>query len=110
MMSLEQIKREALTSDEQIEIMWDKLDSDPRYREEFEQALQSVVKSVDGLEFVYKHLNSGKNIIDPEQDTHLTYDDIELAKTAIEDELFAAYQMVDVWDRYRAVNNVINNI
>lgn len=109
-MTLEQIKREALTSHEQIEIMWDKLDSDPKYREEFEHAMQLVVNSVQGLEFIYNHLNSGKNIVEPSKDTNLSYDDIERAKEAVEDELFAAYQMVDVWDRYRGVQSVLNNI
>lgn len=109
-MTLEQIKREALTGQEYIEIMWDKLDSDAHFREDFEKSLQVVVNSVEGLEFIYKHLMANKNIVDPEQDSTLTYEDVEAAKAAVEDELFAAYQIVDVWDRYRAVQNVINNI
>lgn len=109
-MTLEQIKREALTSGEQIEIMWDKIDSDPTFREDFEQSLQLVLNSVPGLEYIYNHLNAGKSIVDPSQGTPLSFDEIEQAKTAVEDELFAAYQMVDVWDRYRGVNQVINNI
>lgn len=109
-MTLEQLKLEALSSTDQIEIMWDKLDSDPKYREEFEHALQMVMNSVQGLEFIYNHLNSGKNLVEPDKDTNLSYEDIELAKEAIEDELLTAYQMVDVWDRYRGVQIVINNI
>lgn len=109
-MSLEQLKREALTSDEQIEIMWDKLDSDIRYRKDFEQSLQLVVNSVQGLEYIYKHLTSGNRVDLPDEPTTLTNEEVAEAIEAVEDELFAAYQMVDVWDRYRAVNQVINNI
>lgn len=109
-MSLEQLKRDALTCNEQIEIMWDKLDSDIRYREDFEQSLQIVVNSVHGLEYIYKHLTSGNRVDVPDEQTSLSRDEVEEAIEAVEDELFAAYQMVDVWDRYRAVNQVINNI
>ena len=110
-MTLADIKRLALSPEvESIEIMWDKIDSDPSYREDFETTVQTVVNSVAGLEFVYNHITNGQSIHVPDEPSPLSPAELLEAKHMVEDELFAAYQMVDLWDRYRAVNTAINNI
>jgi hypothetical protein len=109
-MTLEDIRHDALTNKDQLEIMWDKLDSNPEYEDEFKFSLETVTETIPELESIYMKLTSGKNVTFPAPyRTALSYDEIEMYTELVADELFAAYQMADLYDRYKKVKDVIKS-
>lgn len=106
-MTLEEIKRTALNHPEPLQIMWDQLDNDPQYTEEFEQVLEVVIQNLPDLESLYTKLTSGKSVALPNSKTVLSSDEIEHYTNVVMDELIATYEMADLYDRYTKVKNVI---
>ena len=106
-MTLDDIKRTALNHPEPLQIMWDQLDQDPQYTEEFERTLGVVIQNLPILESLYTKLTSGKSVLLPDSDTALKYDEIEQHTMLIAEELVATYEMADLYDRYTKVKNVI---
>jgi len=105
-MNLRDIKRDAVTKND-IEVQWDVLEQDPNYETEFVKVCELVREGIPGLEFIYNKLTSGKSVSVEGQDTPLRYDEIETYTDACADELYAAYQIVDVYERYMSVKNLI---
>jgi hypothetical protein len=96
-MTLDQLKAEAIKVNE-IDIQWDMLESDEKHRADFEKTLELVSMGIPGLEYIYTMLQSGNSSLPiTEQETLLD---------ACADELFAAYQMVEVYDRYKLISEI----
>lgn len=106
-MTLDDIKRTALNHPEPLQIMWDQLDQDPQYTEEFERTLGVVIQNLPILESLYTKLTSGKSVLLPDSDTALKYDEIEQYTMLVAEELVATYYMADLYDRYTKIKNVI---
>ena len=110
-MSLSALKHAALTHEgtRAYTIRWEQLDADPTYKKIFEQNLYNAVRLLPTLESIYTKLTSGKSIILPD-DTALPYDDVDQYTALLEEELVINYQLLDIYNRYHAVQDVINNV
>ena len=86
-MTLDEIKNIAINHPDQLEINWDKIDSEPMYAEQFEFSLSLVTEKIPDLESLYTKLTSNTQLV--------------------VGELLAAYEMADLYDRYQKVKNVI---
>lgn len=107
-MSLAEIRHIAETFPEQIEICWDKLDEDPKYKEDFERLVSQSLKMIPAIEGIYTKLTNGESVIIEGEASSLDPEQIEEYKEMVEQELFAGYQMQVMWDTYQKVKNVIN--
>ena len=106
-MTLEEIKHIAINHPDQLEINWDKLDSDPKYKQDFEDIVSKSLMMLPTIESIYLKLASGESVTFEGHPTSLAPEDIEEYKDIVEDELFNGYQMLDMYARYLAVENVI---
>jgi len=106
-MTLEEIKEIAINHPDQLEINWDKLDSDPKYKQDFEDIVSKSLLMLPTIESIYLKLTAGESVTFEGQSTSLAPEDIEEYKEIVEDELFSGYQMLDMYARYLAVENVI---
>ena len=107
-MTLEEIKHIAFSHPDQIEINWDKLDSDPKYKQDFEDIVSKSLMMLPTIESIYLKLSAGESVTFEGESTSLEPAQIEEYKDIVEDELFSGYQMLDMYSRYLAVQNVIN--
>ena len=106
-MTLDEIKHIAFSHPDQIEINWDKLDSDPKYKQDFEDIVSKSLMMLPMIEDIYKKLTAGESVTFEGQSTSLDPEQIEEYKEIVEDELFSGYQMLDMYSKYLAVENVI---
>ena len=107
-MRLEEIKEIAVNHPDQLEINWDKLDADPKYKQDFEDIVSKSLLMLPTIESIYLKLTAGENVTFEGESTSLDPAQIEEYKEVVEDELFSGYQMLDMYSRYLAVQNVIN--
>ena len=108
-MTLEEIKHIAINHPDQLEINWDKLDADPKYKQDFEDIVSKSLLMLPTIESIYLKLTHGENITFEGEATSLDPEDVERYKDIVEDELFSGYQMLDMYSRYLAVENVIKD-
>ena len=106
-MTLEEIKHIAINHPDQLEINWDKLDSDPKYKQDFEDIVSKSLMMLPTIESIYLKLSAGESVTFEGERTSLEPAQIEEYKDIVEDELFSGYQMLDMYSRYLAVENVI---
>jgi len=106
-MTLEEIKHIAINHPDQLEINWDKLDSDPKYKQDFEDIVSKSLMMLPTIESIYLKLSAGESVTFEGESTSLEPAQIEEYKDIVEDELFSGYQMLDMYSRYLAVENVI---
>lgn len=107
-MNLQELKEIAYNHPQQIEICWDKIDEDPRYREEFEHVVRNTLDLLPGIETIYSKLIEGESVLFQGESTSLHPAQVEEYKELVEEELFAGYQMLRMWETYQKVQNVIN--
>lgn len=106
-MKLEDIRREArATAAQDLEVQWEKLDEDAEYRADFERILTECERIVPEIEQLYIRLQERKHAFSDDADTHITYEQREEFLDRLADELFASYQILDLWDRYQLVNRI----
>ena len=104
---LQEISQLAIDDPEQIEICWDKLDSDPKYREEFEEVVMNTLGLMPMLEEIHTKLTNGESVAFSGEDTPLNPKQIDEYKDLIENELFAGYQMAYMWYKYEKVKEIV---
>ena len=109
-MTLDEIKNIARTHPDQIEINWVKIESDPKYRKDFEAVVTKALMLLPGIETIHSKLTEGESIIFEGEFTSLNPVQVEEYKELVEEELFCAYQMQEMWNRYQAVMNLVNSI
>jgi hypothetical protein len=109
-MNLAEIKHIAETFPEQIEICWVKIESDPKYRKDFEKVVTKALEFLPELENIHTRLTTGKHAVYDTQFTTLNPAMVEEYLDKVEEELFAGYQMQEMWNRYQAVMNLVNSI
>jgi len=107
-MSLVQLKQVAREHAGEINIDWESLDTDPHRRAQFESVLKTVLNGLPALEQLYNKLDNGESISVPNATSPLGYEELEQHKSNVADELFDSYRVVDIYNRYTAINNVIN--
>lgn len=105
-MSLKELKNGARYVAGDVEVMWEKLDEDPYYKADFERILTDVQEMLPEIERLYEKLVKGENIFDEGEPTTISYDERERFLDRLEDELFASYQVMDLWDRYQTVERL----
>lgn len=105
-MTLAEIRHIAETHPEQIQICWDKIDEDPTYKEEFESVVTGALSTLSTMETIYTKLTANQHAFVDGMDTSLNRDEIERYLEALEEELFAGYQMQLMWDAYQKVNEI----
>ncbi len=103
-MELSELK--AFARQEEIEINWDKLDSDPFYADDFERVVQSAVNHIPQLEQLHTKLAAGESVAFEGQASPLKFMDLESYLYLVETELFAAYQIQDVHERYHLIKSI----
>lgn len=107
-MSLVQLKQDAREQASEINIDWESLDANPHRRDQFELSLETVRQGLPALEQLYNKLDNGESISVPNATSPLGYEELEQYKATVADELFDSYRVVDIYNRYTAINNVIN--
>ena len=104
--TLKELRMEARAAAGDIEVAWEKLDSDPEYREDFEHILAQVEHMLPEIERLYEKLIKGENIFDEGEPTTIGYEERELFLDKLEEELFASYQVMDLWERYTLIEQI----
>ena len=104
--TLQEIKQEALYASQEISIMWEKLDTDPLYRSDFENILKQCAALIPDIERLYNKLVRGENVLEDGMDTMISEDDREVFLDRLEDELMASYQVLDLWNRYQLIESI----
>lgn len=107
MTRLDEIRKLALDDPEQIEVCWDKIDNDPKYKEEFEEVVSSTLGLMPMLEQIHTKLSNGQSVMFEGEQTPLTVKQIDEYKDLIENELFAGYQMAYMWYKYEKVKEIV---
>ena len=93
-MTLEQLKTEAVKVND-IKIQWEQVTADEKHEREFVHALELACASIPGLEYIYTMLGGGHSA--------LPVDEQETVIEQCVDELFAAYQLQEVLQRYKMI-------
>lgn len=106
MFTLDEIKKEAETAAFTVDINWEELE-DRSEREYLESRLKMGVQMLPTLESLYTKLTSGKSVVMPDAETALPFEDIEHYTEAVAEELYTAYILQIVYDRYEKVNSII---
>lgn len=106
-MTLEEIKHIAINHPDQLEINWDTMDADPKFKQDFEDVVYKSLLMLPTIENIYLKLTAGESVTVEGQSTSLDPEDVERYKDIVEDELFSGYQLLDMYARYQAVENVI---
>lgn len=106
-MTLEEIKHIAINHPDQLEVNWDMLDADPKCKQDFEDVVYKSLLMLPTIENIYLKLTAGESVTVEGQSTSLDPEDVERYKDIVEDELFSGYQLLDMYARYQAVENVI---
>jgi hypothetical protein len=107
MTRLREIQELAINDPEQIQICWDKLDSDPKYKEEFEEVVLNTLGLMPMLEQMYTKLTNGQSVMFEGEETPLNLKQIDEYKDLIENELYAGYQMALMWYKYEKVKEIV---
>ena len=85
-MTLEQLKAEAVRVND-INIQWEQITANEKHEREFVHALELACASIPGLEYIYKMLSWGISTLSVDE----------------QNELFAAYQLQEVLQRYNMI-------
>jgi hypothetical protein len=101
-MDINTLKEEAAVAADQIDIQWGKLEN-PTYRKDFERTLIKASAYVPE----YKKLTAGESVLNPDEQTPLSYEDLEKYSKLVEEELFNGYVLEALYKKYRAVEDVI---
>ena len=104
--SLKEIREEALAAANGIEIGWEMIHSDPAYRSDFEATLTTCAELVPDIERLYIKLIRRESVLEDGVETEISYADREMFLDTLEEELFASYQILDLWDRYRLIESI----
>jgi hypothetical protein len=83
MTRLQEIRQLAIDDPEQIQICWDKLDSDPKYKEEFEEVVTNTLTLMPMLEEMHTKLMNGKSVMFDGEETPLNLKQIDEYKDLI---------------------------
>lgn len=105
-MDINALKEEAALAADQIDIQWGKLEN-PAYRKDFERTLIKASAYVPELEGLYTKLTSGHSVLNPDEGTPLSYEDLEKYSELVEEKLFNGYVLEALYKKYRAVEDVI---
>ena len=106
MYTIDEIKIEAAKAADTFEFNWEKLE-DPTEREFLETRLNSGMSIVPTVESLYMKLISGKNLVLPDVDTALEPEEVAIYTMFVAEELYSAYILQSIKDRYDKVNNII---
>jgi hypothetical protein len=105
-MTLDDLKAEAAVVANQIGINWDNLD-DIKERHIFEQMVKRGHDMVPDLESLYTKLTSGKSVLNPDDDSPLSFDDVEKYTLLVSEELFNGYILQELHNKYRTIQSII---
>lgn len=105
-MTLDDLKAEAVHAANQIGINWDTLD-DIKERQYFEQMVSRGSLLVPDLESLYTKLTSGKSVLNPDDDSPLSFDDIEKYTLLVSEELFNGYILQELHTKYKTIQAII---
>jgi hypothetical protein len=105
-MQLAEIRNNAKQAATNIEIDWDFLESDPRARQTFESILKRAVEMIVSMENLHSKMIEGQSVLFDGEDSPLTYEMREEYLALVEEELFAAYQVQDVYERYTLIRSI----
>jgi len=109
-MTLDEIKNIARLHPEQISINWAKIEKDPEYRKDFEDVVNKALMLLPGIEIIHAKLTAGESVTFEGESTSLNHKQVEEYTELVEEELFCAYQLQEMWNRYQAVMNLVNSI
>jgi hypothetical protein len=105
-MQLAEIRQHAKQAATDIEIDWDFLESSPMARETFESILQRAVEMIVNMENLHSKMIEGQSVLFEGEESALTYEMREEYLTLVEQELFTAYQVQDVYERYTLIRSI----
>lgn len=99
-MDLEDIKQSAVANAGDYSIGWESVERNARSKKLFESGMEEVDSLVESLEGTYTRFTNGE----PDQD------DIDLLMGWLADELYVAYQLQTIWEKYKAVKEVTEGL
>lgn len=102
-MTLDELKAMAREDAADIEIEWEKVDSDKRYQKDLERTFRNVEGSMQELELIFNQLSSQQSVLFEGKPSPLPYEEVERLLGLVSVELVAAYTVMDVAHRYRSV-------
>lgn len=106
MLTIEEIKRDAILEASAFDMNWDKL-NDPEEAAVLTKNLELGVKMLPDLESLYTKLTSGKSVVLPDAESSLSEEELEDAAYAVAEELYAAYMLATIKETYDNVNDII---
>jgi len=62
---------------------------------------------VPDLESLYTKLTSGKSVLNPDDDSPLSFDDVEKYTLLVSEELFNGYILQELHNKYRTIQSII---
>jgi len=104
-MELSDIKKLAL-SDDPIEMNWEMFDDNPDRQREFELIMTRAITFLDDLEYLHKRISSGESVVFEDAPSSLSYPQKEKYLSLIETELYVAYQLQDLFERYNLIQSI----
>lgn len=105
-MTLDTIRREAELTAASIDLNWDAL-SNPTEAEYFQRALTNGVALIPMLENLYAKLISGQSLTVADMPTKLSDMDVAEYTERVEDELYAAYTLRELLEKFHKINDII---
>jgi hypothetical protein len=109
-MELNEIKKQAEEAVSEIEIDWERLESDPMHLRDFEYTLVRATRLLPDLETLHATISQGKSVIYDEQASPLTYEEREKYLSMIEQELYSGYQLKDLYDRFTLIRSITERV
>jgi hypothetical protein len=106
MFTIEELKQDAVLAATEVELNWEKLE-DQTEESALLTALNKATTLLPDLESLYTKLINGKSVLLPDEDSSLSYEDKEKYSSLVAEELYAAYVLLEVKDKYEKINSII---
>lgn len=105
-MELKDIEKMAVHAASDMHIDWDRLEMDPSYMKDFESTLKRATKLLPDMEILHTKLSNGESAVFDGQESSLPYDQREHYIELLEEELYAGYQLKDLYDRFILIRSI----
>jgi hypothetical protein len=103
METITEIRRLALEHAPTIQLPWETIDKDPSG---FAFHLEVATKMIPDIESLYEKLLQGVHVSIPNENSTLNYNDREFYCHLVADELYNAYIIQDIYDRFKLIQSI----
>lgn len=106
MFTIDELRKEAAREADAIDLNWEKLE-DSREASSLTESLEKGIAWLPTLETLYSKLISGKSVVLPEQESSLSFEEVEQYTELVAEELYAGYVLAAIKDKYDKINSII---